>query len=1037
MAEKELSKIELLAEKATSLPAFGINLLDIRRNVEQILSQFGKDGLFSEYTPHDMSHIDDMLLTATWIIPENTKEIMTSGDWLMLVLCIYFHDMGLVVTKDEFSNRKKTGFPTFCKEILYADSDGSDYKAKVDSLEETEKEKFLYQEFVRHNHPVRVKTWIEGKKSDLYGYCKSQVEIISNLLAPLSAEFRTSLGQVCESHGLDDLEDCKKYFQNAPFGNNPQETVNKQYISALLRTIDLIQITSRRAPSSLYRLIDPVDPISQQEWAKQNKVRTVRAQIPLDSDGIPAPKQQSDTIEIFANFDEEIGFFGLNSYIRYATEQLKETHAILERTKHTSPKPYSFPWKNIDDSNIMVEGFEQEPFGFEIDQEKILDLLTGHTLYNNSNVVIRELTQNAVDAVRLQNHESGEKNGKVHVHWNTDKSRLTIRDNGTGMTQEVIENNLLKVGSSRYQSSKFKEKYPDFNPISRFGIGVLTAFMVADTVEIKTICPAEELARSISLRSVHGKYLIKLIEKDYKGEIDELGAHGTSFTLTFRASAKRIDVEEALKNYVMFPDCDVELQINGEHPSKIGYDSPKSALEDYLQAQKTANLYGRTKTEVREVEAAGVKVAYAMAYSSHYRDWQFVRSRENRTRSARQEKHFSPVSTCIEGIVVHKGLIGEFDPELVAVVNLTGQKAPKTNVARTAIEATSELERSASIINRVLLKAVESERVRLVGEENYSLTWAVEQMPLLMLPIIHNKGRTNNTEVQVAKSQELKRTKIYLGEIKGKRDVYSCADLENAGKFWTTDSVLLNSTEQLVREAKREVPRTALLKLVYGDSAYVPDELVVSNIKNFGVAKDLVNEEFEIDYLKGSVEEKRLDARWVKSSGLWIEANEIVQALLDLESSEVYDFYNILLDHLRHTRTSSSFDTYFPVKPDKINCAGLEGYDAIRTSGDSYFLPHSPIAKYFSSLEGDWKNSIDDLRIAFFVSVLCSQSIVMVDSSLEHVVNSVEKLMNSDIIKETSATFSEAKALLNGTGKINCYDPLSWRQRALDGTNIY
>ena len=73
--------------------------------------------------------------------------------------------------------------------------------------------------------------------------------------------------------------------------------------------------------------------------------------------------------------------------------------------------------------------------------------------------------------------------GNVGISWNSKTRTLTVEDSGTGMTQEIIESNLLKVGASRYQDPEFRKKYPQFSPISRFGIGVLSAFMVADNVE--------------------------------------------------------------------------------------------------------------------------------------------------------------------------------------------------------------------------------------------------------------------------------------------------------------------------------------------------------------------------------------------------------------------------------------------------------------------------------------------------------------------------------------------------------------------------
>ena len=91
---------------------------------------------------------------------------MSSADWMMLVLAIYFHDLGMLVTKDKYSSRNSSDFPQFRDERLFTDDpDGRDYRAKVARLSSIEdQERFLYQEFVRANHAKRVRHWIEGKK---------------------------------------------------------------------------------------------------------------------------------------------------------------------------------------------------------------------------------------------------------------------------------------------------------------------------------------------------------------------------------------------------------------------------------------------------------------------------------------------------------------------------------------------------------------------------------------------------------------------------------------------------------------------------------------------------------------------------------------------------------------------------------------------------------------------------------------------------------------------------------------------------------
>ena len=59
-----------------------------------------------------------MLKIVEWLIPESTKEKMTYAEWLMLTLAIYFHDLGMVVTKDEFEHRYDTSFKEYKEKVL-------------------------------------------------------------------------------------------------------------------------------------------------------------------------------------------------------------------------------------------------------------------------------------------------------------------------------------------------------------------------------------------------------------------------------------------------------------------------------------------------------------------------------------------------------------------------------------------------------------------------------------------------------------------------------------------------------------------------------------------------------------------------------------------------------------------------------------------------------------------------------------------------------------------------------------------------------
>lgn len=434
------SQAEMEALKAEDLSAFsGLKLSHIKREVSELLSLIGREGFFNEYTRHDISHVDSMLNILDWLVPSSTKKVMTPTDWLLTVLSVYFHDLGLLVTKDEFTNREKSGFSNFLEDVLYIGTEGEDYRANVVEVypESDKRERFLYQEFVRHTHASRIYNWISGDAASLYGLSKEVTEKVNELLSSLDPKFRRDLAMVCQSHHASDLGDTGKYRVSQPYGNKPEETANLQYVSILLRTADLLHITQDRTPSILFRVINPSDPVSQIEWAKQMAVKSVRAQVKRDKDGVPTEALEKDTVEVYAYFTKADGFFGLTSYLAYADKEIKKSYEWVEHSKKAENCRYNFPWRFIDDSNIEASGFLPKPFSFQLEQTKILDLLTGHTLYNDTAVVLRELVQNALDAIKLQQllesyggYKASE--GKVEITWNSKERTLSIQDNGTG-----------------------------------------------------------------------------------------------------------------------------------------------------------------------------------------------------------------------------------------------------------------------------------------------------------------------------------------------------------------------------------------------------------------------------------------------------------------------------------------------------------------------------------------------------------------------------------------------------------------------------
>jgi molecular chaperone HtpG len=120
----------------------------------------------------------------------------------------------------------------------------------------------------------------------------------------------------------------------------------------------------------------------------------------------------------------------------------------------------------------------------------------GTELYGNPEVALRELLQNSIDACLLRKAQEDEW-GNLYVPEITVKYYkeegdiiLEVDDNGTGMDQYIIDSYYSKIGSSFYKSTDFydlkSKSNADFIPTSRFGIGILSCFMVADTLIVDT-----------------------------------------------------------------------------------------------------------------------------------------------------------------------------------------------------------------------------------------------------------------------------------------------------------------------------------------------------------------------------------------------------------------------------------------------------------------------------------------------------------------------------------------------------------------------
>ncbi|MBS0024312.1 HSP90 family protein [Microbacterium paraoxydans] len=119
---------------------------------------------------------------------------------------------------------------------------------------------------------------------------------------------------------------------------------------------------------------------------------------------------------------------------------------------------------------------------FQVDLRGVVDLLSRH-IYSSPRVYLRELLQNARDAIAARRDVDGG-GGRIRITPLTAQTgEFVLRDDGVGLTATEVADLLATVGRS---SKRDIFDLPRSDYLGQFGIGLLSCFMVADTIVIRS-----------------------------------------------------------------------------------------------------------------------------------------------------------------------------------------------------------------------------------------------------------------------------------------------------------------------------------------------------------------------------------------------------------------------------------------------------------------------------------------------------------------------------------------------------------------------
>ncbi|MFI6290233.1 HSP90 family protein [Nonomuraea sp. NPDC050790] len=217
---------------------------------------------------------------------------------------------------------------------------------------------------------------------------------------------------------------------------------------------------------------------------------------------------------------------------------------------------------------------------FQVDLRGVVDLLSRH-LYSSPRVYVRELLQNAADAITAR--RTGDQDAPAAVTIEVADGRIEVSDSGIGLTEDEVHLLLATIGRS---SKRDELGFARHEFLGQFGIGLLSGFLVADEIRVET-------------RSVTGAPTVVWTGRsDGRYSVEPAGSEraepGTTVTLAVRADAadwvtERTVTELATLYGSLLP---IEVTVNGRRTTVDG--PPWQASHDTPADRRAALLaYGR------------------------------------------------------------------------------------------------------------------------------------------------------------------------------------------------------------------------------------------------------------------------------------------------------------------------------------------------------------------------------------------------------------------------------------------------------------
>lgn len=257
---------------------------------------------------------------------------------------------------------------------------------------------------------------------------------------------------------------------------------------------------------------------------------------------------------------------------------------------------------------------------FKAESKRLLDMMI-NSIYTHKEIFLREVISNASDAIdklyfkSLTDTSIGIKRDEFAIEIKTDKENrtLTISDNGIGMTEDDLENNLGTIANSGSLAfKKDNDLGDDVDIIGQFGVGFYSTFMVAKEVTVYTKAYGADKAYKWQSNGVDG-YTIEECDKAQAGTEIVLSLKDNTDDENYDKYLEQYEIQSLVKKYSDYIRFPIKMEVEHTHYNDKGEVSEVHKEIETLNSMTP--IWKKNKSELKDED-------YNVFYKDKFMDFE-------------------------------------------------------------------------------------------------------------------------------------------------------------------------------------------------------------------------------------------------------------------------------------------------------------------------------------------------------------------------------------------------------------------------------